>query len=77
MAGRPGHVKLWKPIAPKGPYAFVELESGKEVYAPGKNFSGVHVKNIRKGMKVKVFGIKPSDGDRDYASRVEFWKDEE
>ena len=77
MAGTLGHVKLWKPIAPKGAYAFVKLKSGKEVYAPAKNFSGVHVENITEGMKVEVFGIKPSKGKRDYASRVEFRKDED
>ena len=68
-----GTVSFWKPVAPKGAFAFITLSSGEELFAPFNHFHGVAWDEMRNELPVKVFGIQDStaEGRRRRAHRVE------
>ena len=68
-----GRIRKWKPFAPRGAFAFIELVGGENLFAPAGSFVGAGTHNIREGLGVRVLAIgeAPGTGMLRVAQRVE------
>ena len=65
-----GTITLWKPVAPNGAYAFINLSNGESLFASSGSFEGINHNNIRVGMRVQVSNVTEGNGKRRVAGVV-------